>query len=99
VAVARRRAQVAFRVRRAPGLVEGTADDDLVAGRAERIQLGGRSAGPRGEDLHGFLQITFRTTCRFSSLTMRSPRRRASGSAAGSSTFSPCPPEAWQSIS
>ena len=99
VAVARRRAQVGLGIRRAPRLVEGAPDHDLVARRAEGVELAGRSARPRGEDLHGFLQITLRTTWRFSSRTMRSPRRRASGSAAGSSTFSPWPPEARQSIS
>ena len=99
VGVARGRPQLGLGVRGAPGLIERPADHHLVPGRAERVELGRRPAGTRGQDLHGFLQITLRTTWRFSSVTIRSPRRRASASAAGSSTFSPCPPEARQIIS
>ena len=45
---------------------------------------------------YGFLQITLRSACRFSSRTTLRARASASGSAAGSSTFSAWPPEARQ---
>src|SRR5207245_10221771 len=87
------------RDRRAPGLV-------IVAGTGRcRLERGGGHCEDQRNDqedvlhCHGFLHITFSSAWRFSSRTTLSARRSASGSAAGFSTRSAQPPEAWQTIS
>src|SRR5262249_46168369 len=66
--------ELALRVRLPAGRVERPADDHLVAGIAQRIEILGGAAWAGSEDAHeglphGFLQMTLRRACRFSPRT------------------------------
>src|SRR5262249_14325632 len=91
--------ELAVRVGPAPRRVERAADDHLVAAIAQGIEIFGRAVRTGGQDphgglLHGFLQMTLRRACRFSTRTARSARSSAAGSSAGFSTRSAWPPDA-----
>src|SRR5207249_10493597 len=98
--------QLGVRVRWPRRSVERATEDHLVPGLPERLEFVHGSA--RRDDEHakthgslsqGFVQMTFRSACRFSPRTTRSARAIASGSLAGSSTRSPYPPHACATIS